>query len=393
MSDAQSTPSTSVRAALIWLAGNGLRLTILAVPPVIALIRDELKLSATEVGLLSSVPPAMFALAALVGSLLVAHLGLTTALVGGLLLVAAGSALRGVSQHFSTLLVTTIVMSAGVAIMQPIMPTAVRQWMPHRIALGTALYTNGLLVGEVLAVLLTAPLVLPLVGGNWRLSLIAWSVPIAVIAGVVFLFAPRTVHTHAPTPSLRKWLPDWHVGLVWRLGSLFLCVNAIYFAANAFLPIFLASRGRSDLISHALLALNFGQLPASLLLLVVARRVERRQWAYIASGVLSLICLAGIVWMSGWATIFWCALLGFSDASALILGLTLPPLLCRAEDVARTSAGMFTLSYGGAVLVAVLGGALWDVSNVPALAFLPLAACAAALIAIAVFMKRIGELR
>ena len=147
-----------------------MRLKILAVPPVIALIRDELKLSATEVGLLSSVPPAMFALAALVGSLLVAHLGLTTALVGGLLLVAAGSALRGVSQHFSTLLATTIVMSAGVAIMQPIMPTAVRQWMPQRIALGTALYTNGLLVGEILAVLLTAPLILPLVGGDWRLA-------------------------------------------------------------------------------------------------------------------------------------------------------------------------------------------------------------------------------
>ena len=207
MSDARSTPSTFVRAALIWLAGNGLRLTILAVPPVIALIRDELKLSATEVGLLSSVPPAMFALAALVGSLLVAHLGLTTALVGGLLLVAAGSALRGVSQHFSTLLVTTIVMSAGVAIMQPIMPTAVRQWMPQRIALGTALYTNGLLVGEVLAVLLTAPLVLPMVGGDWRLSLIAWSVPIGVIAVVVFLFAPTTGHTHVRRRSYANGYP------------------------------------------------------------------------------------------------------------------------------------------------------------------------------------------
>ena len=205
-------------------------------------------------------------------------------------------------------------------------------------------------------------------------------------------FAPRS-HAHAAVARPRKWLPDWHVGLVWRLGLLFLCVNAIYFSANAFLPIFLASRGRTDLIDHALLALNLGQLPASLLLLVVARQLERRVWPYVASGVISLICIGGIVASAGPATIFWCALLGFSDASALILGLTLPPLLCRAEDVARTSAGMFTLSYGGAVLVAIVSGGAWDVSGVPALAFAPLGVCAVTLVAIASWMRRIRELQ
>jgi CP family cyanate transporter-like MFS transporter len=194
-------------------------------------------------------------------------------------------------------------------------------------------------------------------------------------------------------PLPRKWLPDWHIGLVWRLGALFLCVNAIYFSANAFLPIFLASRGRHDQISAALLARNLGQLPASLLLLVVAGRLERRAWPYAVSGVVSLACLAGIVWAPASSTIAWAALLGFSDASALILGLTLPPLLCRAEDVARTSAGMFTVSYGGAVVVALLCGAAWDLSGVPALAFVPLAVCALTLVAIAVAMSRIGELR
>jgi CP family cyanate transporter-like MFS transporter len=383
-----------VAAALLWLAGNGLRLTILAVPPVIAMIRDDLHLSATQVGLLSSIPPAMFALAALAGSLLVARLGVTVALVGGLLLVAGGSALRGISPNYAVLLLTTVVMSAGVAIMQPIMPTTVRQWLPGNIGLGTAVYTNGLLVGEILAVLLTAPIVLPLAGGSWRASLVFWSAPIAVIALVVYAFAPRPPtppRLHAALP--RKWLPDWHVGLVWRLGALFCCVNAIYFSANAFLPIYLASRGRSDLISAALLALNLGQLPASLLLLAVARPLEARAWPYVASGLLSLACVGGIVTMAGPATIAWAAVLGFSDAAALILGLTLPPLLCRPEDVARTSAGMFTLSYGGTVLIGVLAGAAWDVSGIPALAFAPLAVCALALTAVAGEMKRRGELR
>jgi CP family cyanate transporter-like MFS transporter len=379
---------------LLWLAGNALRLTILAVPPVIAMIRDEFALSATEVGLLSSIPPALFAIAALAGSLLVARLGVKGALVGGLLLVAVGSALRGLSTSYAILFVTTIVMSSGVAIMQPIMPTTVRQWLPRRIGLGTAVYTNGLLVGEVFAVLLTIPYVLPMVSGSWRGSLVFWSLPVALIAIVVYFCAPRPQEKHqARASTASKWLPDWHVGLVWRLGGLFLCINAIYFSANAFIPIYLTSAGRPDLISSALLALNFGQLPASLLLLATAGKLERRAWPYIASGLLSLFSFAGLALMVGPATVAWAALLGFSDAAALILGLTLPPLLCRPEDVARTSAGVFTLSYGGAVVIAVISGAAWDLTGIPALAFVPLAACAVGMTAITVRLRLNKELR
>jgi len=383
-----------VAIALLWLAGNGLRLTILAVPPVIAMIRDEFSLSATEVGLLGSMPSALFAAAALAGSLLVARLGAKAALVGGLALVAAGSALRGLSTGYAVLLATTILMSAGVAIMQPIMPTAVRQWVPYRIGLGTAVYTNGLLVGEVLAVMLTPLWVLPLVDGSWRLSLVFWSVPIAIIALAISALGPRAHGEHAAAPGVtRAWLPDWHRGLVWRLGAVFCCINAIYFSANAFIPIYLTHNGRPDLIGGALTALNFGQLPASLLLLAVAGKLERRAWPYIASGVLSLLSFAGLVFMVGPATMIWAGLLGFSDASALILGLTLPPLLCPPEDIARTSAGMFTISYSGAVGIALISGAAWDLSGVPAFAFVPLGICAIALAAMALQMRVQKELR
>ena len=43
-------------AALLWIAGNGTRLTILAVPPLIPLIHGDLHMSETEVGLLAGLP-------------------------------------------------------------------------------------------------------------------------------------------------------------------------------------------------------------------------------------------------------------------------------------------------------------------------------------------------
>src|SRR5215831_9143152 len=81
--------------ALLWLAGNGLRITILAVPPVIPLIRADLHMSETEVGILSGLPPVLFGIAAVPGSLLIARFGALPTLVVGLLATAAGSAWRG----------------------------------------------------------------------------------------------------------------------------------------------------------------------------------------------------------------------------------------------------------------------------------------------------------
>ncbi len=49
---------------VLWLAGVAMRMTILAMPPVIPLVHDELHMSETQVGLLIGLPLSMFALAA-----------------------------------------------------------------------------------------------------------------------------------------------------------------------------------------------------------------------------------------------------------------------------------------------------------------------------------------
>ena len=84
---------------LLWLAGNGLRITILAVPPVIPLIRADLGMTETMIGILTGLPPVLFACTAVLGSLLIARFGALNTLIGGLIATAAGSALRGVARN------------------------------------------------------------------------------------------------------------------------------------------------------------------------------------------------------------------------------------------------------------------------------------------------------
>jgi MFS transporter, CP family, cyanate transporter len=365
---------------LLWLIGNALRVPILAVPPVIPQIHNDLHMSATAVGVLGGLPVVLLAAAALPGSLVIARLGPARAVVAGLLIAALAGALRGAVANVAWLYAMTVAMAAGIAIAQPAMPALVRAWIPDRIAFATAAYTNGFLTGGTFAVMLTIPVVLPLVRDSWQLALAFWSLPIfAVAVLVLFSGPPDAQHTDSARP---RWWPDWKDGLVWRLGLTFGSVNAMYFGSNTFLPDYLTVHGRPDLISAALTALNFGQLPASFLLLGVAHRLERRVWPFLAFGLICLVSIIGIVTTASAWTVVWAAMLGFAAAGVFVLVLALPPLLRAPADVARISAAMMTVSYTLAMTTAVASGAAWDLSGVPAAAFAPIAACAALLLCV-----------
>jgi MFS transporter, CP family, cyanate transporter len=381
----QSTPVPAGRALpagrfaicvlLLWIAGAGLRVTILAVPPLIRLIHDDLGLTETQVGILTGLPPVLFGLAAVPGSLLIARFGMIPAVVAGLLATALGCALRGAAPDFVLLCAATVLTGVGVAVMQPALPPLVRAWLPERIGFGTAVYTNGLLVGEIIPVMLTPPLVLPLTGDRWRLAFVVWALPCAAFALVVFALAPRPA-ADAKTAARPRWAPDWRSGLIWRLGLMFGATNATYFSTNAFIPDYLHHLGRPDLIGPALTALNVGQLPATLLLLIGAGRLTGRNgiqtWPYIACGALALACMLGLLLSSGWFIVPAAGVLGFSCGTSLTLLLALPPLLSAPGDTHRMTAGIFTISYSCAVIVPVVSGVSWDASGIPATAFIPI---------------------
>jgi CP family cyanate transporter-like MFS transporter len=326
----------------------------------------------------------LFALAAIPGALLIARLGMVPALFVGLLFNAIGSIARAALPNATMLYATTIVMAAGVAIMQPALPPLVRAWFPRRIGFATAVYTNGLLAGETIAAALTIPLVLPLVDDSWRLSFVVWSMPAFATAFLIIACAPRPQGTNGSVTASRLWWPDWRRPLIWRLGGILGCVNSMYFVVNAFLPDFVTAAGRPDLISSARAAENFCQLPASLIMIALAGRLVKQPWAYVVAGALSLVSLVGMMLTAGGVWIvFWSGVLGFVTTAVLVLGLALPSVLSAPQDVPRTSAGMFTISYGIAMALSVAGGWLWDFTHSPIASFVPVALCAVAVMALA----------
>jgi MFS transporter, CP family, cyanate transporter len=366
---------------LLWLAGVAMRMTILAMPPVIPLVHRELHLSETEVGLLVGLPLALFAIAAVPGSLLISRIGTKRAVIAGMLIAALASAARGAAIDVWTLYAAAIATGFGVAIMQPGIPTLVSEWLPHRVALGTIAYTAGMLIGSMFAAALTIPLMLPLVGGSWRLDLVCWAALALLIVPVFALWGPAAEADPAIGARLGgRWWPDWRDPLVWLLGLTFASNNGPFFATNAFLGDYLASAGRAGQLASALAWLNGAQIVVPFILLLLSGRLQQRAWPFLIFGPLLLMAFLGLVFAQSTFVIAVSAgLVGLTTAVTLTAILALPPLLAAPADLPRTAAGMFTISYATAIIIPTLSGALWDVTGRPWTIFVPLSLCAVTL--------------
>jgi CP family cyanate transporter-like MFS transporter len=62
-------------------------------------------------------------------------------------------------------------------------------------------------------------------------------------------------------------------------------------------------------------------------------------------------------------------------------------MLSAPDDVHRTSAGMFTISYSCAMVLSIVGGVLWDITHLPVTSFAPVALCGIVIVALASTVK------
>jgi MFS transporter, CP family, cyanate transporter len=365
-----------VRLLLLWLGGVDTRLTMLAVPPLIPLIHRELHLDEKSIGALVSGPVLIFAIVSIPGSLLIARLGVRGALLVGLGAVGVFGALRGYGPSVPVLFSCTFLMGIGVAVTQPAFPAMVREWFPRRIAIATAVYSNGILIGETLPTVLTTPVgVLPLANGDWRWALASWSVLVLVSAVAIVALAPT--RTSMPRTSSRWW-PEWRENQTLRIGIVMGMASATYFGANAYIPDFLEQTGRHALISPALALLNGSQLLTAPAVALWPQLLTGRA-GFIGSAVLMGITQLGLVFTPGAGVLAWAFVLGFSTALAFVVVLSLPPRLAPAGGVARMSAAIFTIQYLTAFVIPLVAGAFWDATGQALFAFVPGIAAAVAM--------------
>ena len=155
----------------VWLIYLGFGLLSVAMAPLVDPISRDLGLSYTTMGAILGAWPLVYIVAAAPCGAFVDRVGLKWSLFLAVLVIAASGGLRAVAFDAVTLFVAVGLFGIGGPLISIGAPKAIAQWFQgaeRGFAMGV--YITGPALGNMLALVLTNSVLMPLTGGNWRQS-------------------------------------------------------------------------------------------------------------------------------------------------------------------------------------------------------------------------------
>jgi CP family cyanate transporter-like MFS transporter len=343
-------PTTSARVPVavvagLFIASLALRPQILAIGPLVPLIRDDLDLPAALAGLLTTIPVLCMGIFAPFGPRLAARVGPRAGFAICLGLIAGFGLARAVSPGYPAILVTTFGIGIGIGMAGAIPSMVVKDRIATRPALGTGAYAAGITAGSALAAGVAVPLA---IDGAWRLSLALISVGV-VFSIVAWLALDRSDAGRVPVRTVAPRLPI-RSGTAWLLAVVFALQSILFYGIVAWLPNAFVERGWSVAEGGALIAVfNAVGLVSAIGVPLIADRLGQRRPQLVTAAVAATLSLIGIVVGPDLVWI-WIVVLGLAIGAIFPLVLTLP--LDVADDPAQVGAVAALMLLGGYILSA-----------------------------------------
>jgi MFS transporter, CP family, cyanate transporter len=302
----------------LFLVAACLRSSITGVGPLLGTLREQLGLSATVAGFLSSLPLLMFATCAPLARLARNH-GTERLLLAALVAMAAGILVRSEGQVVA-LFGGTLMLAGGIAVANVLLPILVKQHFPSRIPTITTAYATIMGFSAALGSALAAPLAGFLPGG-WRASLVSWIVPV-LLAGVAwFPHTRHDLHVTSDQDTPHPPLP-WRSALAWQIAGYMGMQSLVFYVTVAWYPVMLRDGGMAVEAAGWLLTLyQLTALGGGLLMPVLIRRSTHQRGLAAATGLLSAVGTLGMLLAPQFGVV-WMPLLGIGTGPALILALS-----------------------------------------------------------------------
>ena len=320
-------------------------------------VRESFDVSPLVVGIIGTIAPFSFALAALVTPRIGRRIGLEPALLLAIALILVGHIMRTAAPNHWFLMLGAALSLIGTGMGNVLLPPAVKKYFPDRIGLMTAMYMTLMSVSATVPALIGVPMSESV---GWRMSLVVWvcTASVAVIPWVVELRNARQAPGGSNTADLiadptQSHVPVWRSPTAWAI-TLVLAVSSMNgYVAYAWLAIMMPDVAGLDTSGSALMLAVYGVtgLPPALIIPILASRMKRAD---------RLVHLGTAFFMIGWlgfliapanGTWVWGTILGFG-------GLLFPLSLVLINLRSRTTATSMTVSgfaQVGAYLFAGIG--------------------------------------
>ncbi|WP_282793491.1 MFS transporter [Streptomyces sp. CC224B] len=349
---------------VVLLALN-LRPALVAVSPLADTIRDDSGMSAAATSLLTALPLLCFGLLAPVAPRLGRRFGTERSLLGTMALICAGTALRTLDSVVA-LFAGTVVIGAGIAVANVLLPGLIKRDFPARAGLMTGLYSMSLFGGAALAAGVTLP-VRDATGMDWRTTLACWGV-LALLALVVWLPRARS-YTRVGAAAARQAAHPvrglWRSPLAWQVTAYMGLQSLNYYAAAAWLPTLLQDSGMGAGDAGWMLSFSslLGIAGSFLAPVAVGGRLGSGALATLGA-VLCAVAYGGLLAAPAGGAYVWMSLLGLGQGAAISLALLF--IVERAPD-ARHVAQLSSMAQCFGYVLAATGpavlGAVHDASH------------------------------
>jgi cyanate transporter len=346
--------------ALIVLVALNLRPAVVAVGPLLGQIQDDLGLSGTAAGALTTLPVLFFGSFGLVAPLLRRGPRGETLLVAsmGLLVVAV---LTRMIPAQAALFAGALLAGIAISIGNVAVPSIIKRDHPQAVTTVTAVYTVAVTGGAAVSSSLAVPIE-HAAGSTWRLPLALLAIP-AAVAGFAWLRRARVAV--APLPSVDGSPRVWRSATAWHVTAFMGLQSLLAFVVFGWLPTICHDRGLSEVAGGYVLGLNsIVQAAGALAFPLIERRLRDQRLLVVFIAALCVIGFAGVVWApigSVWA---WVVVLGVGQGIAFAVALSFIGL--RAAD-AHVAAQLSGMAQGVGYVIAALGplavGAVHDATH------------------------------
>lgn len=366
----------------IVLFAFSLRTGVASFSPLVPLIDAEFDLPAVVVGLVGTVPPVCYAIFGILTPQLEKRIGLERSAIAAMALTAVGLLSRGLSFDVTSLVVSTVLVFAGLGVANILLPPLAKKYFPDRLGLVMTIYTTTIGVSTFIPPLVVVPLA---DAASWHLSLGLWAVfaAIAMVPWIALILRRRSVENDEPVEAVNPLLLSmlWRSKIAWALTAGFVVSGVIAYFGFTWLPqLLIEVTGASLAAAGALLSLfAMVSLPVSLIVPVLVVRFNAARVLYLFAAFTGSAAAIGFVVAPGAPSWIWVLMFG---ASGLLFPVTFVLLAVRTrshEWAVSLSAFVQAIGYAVAAIFPLGFGVLHDLTDgwtVPLIVLTAVTVCA-----------------
>ncbi len=335
---------------LMFIVGLNLRPALSSVAPLLTRLQEVAGLSASQAGILTTLPVLFLGLCAPLAPALANRLGSERALSAALLVLAAGLVLRGLPLP-GALYIGSILAGGAIGLGGTLLPALVKRELPGSADTVTGLYTMALCLGGALGVGLSVPLATLL--GSWQASLMSWAL-LALLALACWEFSlPKRQTRPQSKPATSGILRLLRQPLTWQVMLFMGLQSSMAYVVFGWLPTLLVDRGYSEASAGWTMAISIMcQLGSALAAPWIARLGRDQRPALVLMQLLSASGLALLLIAPLYLKWPGAVLLGLGQGGSFSLALSLLVLRTSSSRLAGQLSG---LVQGGGYTLASMG--------------------------------------